>query len=95
MVDKFRFEKSRFEIIMVEKSAVEKFLLAFGLNCLGLKLWIDKSMVEISCNHQTIITSDIHNTHLFVRNLRVLSTKYTNALGTTKSKARSNEAKGQ
>ena len=36
---------SRVEIFMVEKSGVEKFLLAFGLKILGLRLGI-----EMSCN---------------------------------------------
>ena len=57
-------EKSSVEKFMVEKSAVEKFLLALGLNCLGLKLGVEKSGDEMSCNRQTIITSEIHDTHL-------------------------------
>ena len=59
---------------MVEKSGVEKFLFALGLKSswlkspglkgLGLKLGVEKSGVEMSCNRQTIITSEIHDTHL-------------------------------
>jgi hypothetical protein len=41
-------EMSVVEKFMVEKSGVDKFLLALGLNCLGLKLWVEKSRVEIS-----------------------------------------------
>ena len=58
-VEKFMVEMSGVEKFMVEKSGVEKFLLALGLNCLVLKLG-----VEMSCNRQTIITSEIHDTHL-------------------------------
>ena len=60
MVEKFRFKKSRVEKFMVEMSGVEKFMveksvvenfpLALVLNCLGLKLGVDKSRVEISYN---------------------------------------------
>ena len=69
MVKKFMVEKSGVEKFMVEmsgveKSGVEKFLLALGLNCLVLKLGVEKSGVEMSCNRQTIITSEIHDTHL-------------------------------
>ena len=39
------------EKFMVEKSGVEKFLLALGLNFLGLKLGVEKSGVEMSFNH--------------------------------------------
>ena len=35
---------------MVEKLWVENFILVLGLNCLGLKLGVENSGVEISCN---------------------------------------------
>ena len=43
-------EMSGVKKFMVEKSGVEKFLLALGLNCLGLKLGVEKSRVEMSFN---------------------------------------------
>ena len=43
-------EMSGVQKFMVHKSAVEKFLLALGLNCLGLKLGVEKSGVEMSFN---------------------------------------------
>ena len=52
-----------------------------GLNGLGLKsccwLWaelsgVENSVVEMSSNRRTIITSEIQNTHLIFRNLRDL-----------------------
>ena len=43
-------EMSGVEKFMVEMSRVEKFLLALGLNCLGLKLVVEKSRVEMSFN---------------------------------------------
>ena len=42
-------DKSNVERFMVEKSGVEKYLLA-----LGLKLGVEKSGVEISCNSQKV-----------------------------------------
>ena len=38
------------EKFMVEKLWVENFILVLGLNCLGLKLGVENSGVEISCN---------------------------------------------
>ena len=49
---KFMVEKFSVEKFMVEKSGVEKFLLTLGLNCPGLKLGVEKSRVEMSCNPQ-------------------------------------------
>ena len=55
MVEKYRVEKFMVEIsgvekFMVEKSGVEKFLLTLGFKSPGLKLGVQKSGVELSCN---------------------------------------------
>ena len=43
-------EMSRVEKFMVEMSVVEKFLWTLGLKSPGLKLGVEKSGVEMSCN---------------------------------------------
>ena len=45
-------EMSGVKKFMVEQSGVEKFLLTLRLNCLGLKLGVEKYRVEMSCNRQ-------------------------------------------
>ena len=39
------------EKLMIETSGVEKFLLALGLKSPGLKVGVENSRVEMSCNH--------------------------------------------
>ena len=48
-------EMSGVKKFMVEQSGVEKFLLTLRLNCLGLKLGVEKYRVEMSCNRQFTI----------------------------------------
>ena len=44
-----------FENVMIDKSRVEKFLLALGFKSPGLKLGVEKSRVEMSCNQFTLL----------------------------------------
>ena len=46
-------EMSGVENFMIKKSGFEKFILPLGLNCLGLKLGVEKSGDEMSFNPLT------------------------------------------
>ena len=53
------------EKFMVEKSGVEKFPLALGLNCLGLKCGVEKSFFKLYIGTKSYVikklTTSMHN----------------------------------